>query len=61
MRHAGIDHMGSQSALRWSGVELALALAWPEPEPGWRVSSDGVSEEACADMLGVTGGGAGCC
>ena len=27
MRYAGIVHMGSHSALRWSGVELALAGA----------------------------------
>ena len=59
MRYAGIDHMGSHSALRWSGVELALAGA-----RAGVVSVGGVTEAACADMLRVTGGPggrAGCC
>ena len=50
MRYAGIVHMGSHSALRWSGVELALAGA------GAGVASvGGVTEAACADMLGGAG------
>ena len=52
MRYAGIDHMGSQSALRWSVVELALAGA-----RAGVASVGGVREVACADMLRVTGGG----
>ena len=58
MRYAGIEHMGSHSALRWSPVELALAGA------GARVASvGGVTEADCANILRVTGGpgGGGCC